>query len=98
MQQEIDKQNKAKLELMKQKDLLLRIADSKPQHSIQLGSLAITTNGSFYIAAAVGKVVIGNETVFVISSDSPLGSKLLGFSIGEKLGFNGKEYTVKAIY
>ena len=98
MQQEMDKQNKAKLELIKQKDLLLRIGDSKPQHSIQLGSLAITTNGTFYIAAAIGKVVLENETVFVISSDSPLGSKLLGLSVSDKLGFNGKEYAGKTIY
>lgn len=97
MQQEMDKQQAAMLELMKQRDVLLRIADNKAQHSIQLGSLAVTNSGNFYIAAAIGKVSIGADTAFVISPDSPLGNKLLGLSKGDKLQFNGKDYEIKFI-
>lgn len=97
MQQEMDKQNAAKLELMKQKDALLRIGVSKATDTIQLGSLVQTNSGHFYIAAAVGKVVIGADTCFVISPDSPIGAKLLGLSKGDKLLFNGKDYLVKEI-
>jgi len=61
---------------------------------IVLGSLVGTNIGYFFIATAIGKIQIDNETVFAISNKSPLGSRFIGLKPNDSIEFNNIHYTV----
>jgi len=61
---------------------------------IVLGSLVGTNLGYFFIATAIGKIQIDNETVFAISNKSPLGSRFIGLKPNDSIEFNNIHYTV----
>ena|SRR5690554_4850076 len=65
--------------------------------TIQNGSLAITNNGNFFFAVAIGKVEINKKDYFVISIGSPLGQAFRDKKAGEKVIFNGKTYQIKEV-
>ncbi len=65
--------------------------------SIVLGSYIETNQGSFFIATALGKIVVDEKSIFVISNKSPLGLKLLGLKKNESSLFNNVTYIVNSI-
>jgi transcription elongation GreA/GreB family factor len=64
---------------------------------VVVGSLVETTPGYFFIATAIGKIQIDNESVFAISNKSPLGSKFLGLTTKDSIEFNNMHYTIKNV-
>lgn len=67
-------------------------------NQVVVGSLVETNLGYFFIATAIGKIQIDNESVFVISNKSPLGSKFLGLKPNDCIEFNHIHYTINSIY
>ncbi len=65
--------------------------------NVVLGSLVETNKGYFFIATAIGKMQIDDNSIFVISNKSPLGLKLIGLKENESIEFNTTNYTVKNI-
>ena len=55
------------------------------QEKVTLGSLVKTNAGLFYIAAAIGKLNVKNQEVYVLSPKSPLGAKLVGLRVNNKI-------------
>ena len=47
---------------------------------------------------SIGKIIVDNKTVFVISSKSPLAIALAGKQQNDVLSFNGVEYVINYIY
>ena len=45
--------------------------------------------GTYFLAAGLGKITVGEEDVFVISTASPIGQLLVGKTVGEEIVFNG---------
>jgi hypothetical protein len=64
---------------------------------VQLGSLAITNKGQFYISVGLGKVVFEGVQYFVVSPTAPVAAALLGKRVGEQAVFNGQEVVVEGI-
>ena len=75
MQQEIDMAMQRISELQKLKASLDRIDPALVSKKIQPGSVALTSQGIYYIAISMGKTIINGNVYYIISPASPLGSK-----------------------
>ncbi|MDA0912963.1 MAG: 3-oxoacyl-ACP synthase [Bacteroidetes bacterium] len=76
---------------------LMEIKDSKAT-SIQLGSVVQTQKGVYFLAVPLGRVETQGQTVYVISTISPLGQALLGHSRGDSFVINGVTDRVEHCY
>ena len=61
------------------------------------GSLIKTDKGYFFLSVALGKSMIDDIPVIAISSQSPLGAKLLGLTVNNMLKINEINYIVETI-
>ena len=61
------------------------------------GSLVKTNHGYFYLSIALGKAIVDNSVVVGISPQSPLGQKLMGLKVGDKVNVNTHTYVVESI-
>lgn len=84
-------------EYLNQKIEISRIDVSKKSDKIILGSLVQANDFWFFISAALAKVKINGKDVFSLSKVSPLGSLLIGKSIGEEVVVNNVTYTIKQV-
>jgi len=94
-------QERAGHQLRQAEELLLALQSINvllpPADSVQLGSLAITNKGQFYISVGLGKVVFEGAQYFVVSPTAPVAAALLGKKVGEQAFFNGQEVVVVGI-
>ncbi|CAN5289134.1 hypothetical protein BH09BAC1_BH09BAC1_08590 [soil metagenome] len=94
-------QERAGHQLRQAEELLLALQSINvllpPADSVQLGSLASTTKGSFYISVGLGKVLLEEVQYFVVSPTAPVAAALIGKRVGEKAVFNGQEVVVLGI-
>ncbi len=68
-----------------------------PTETIQLGSLAITDKGSFYISVGLGKITLDGKLYYAVSPTAPIAVALLGKRVGDGPVFNGQQMVVKSI-
>ena len=61
------------------------------------GSLIRSDKGYLFLSIAIGKIVVDEETVIVLSSQSPLGKLLLGRQVNETVEMNGIHYLIEEI-
>ncbi|MEO6684288.1 MAG: GreA/GreB family elongation factor [Ginsengibacter sp.] len=61
------------------------------------GSLIKTNNGYLFLSTALGKAEVDSEKIIALSPQSPLGQKLLGRKIGERVEINKTEYIIESI-
>ena len=67
-------------------------------HSIAgIGALVLTNRGAFYLAAPMGKVVVDNNEIMVISPQSPAGKAMLGKQSGESFELNGTLFKIESV-
>jgi len=74
-----------------------RIDASIEHEKAGLGSLLKTNNGSFLIAAGLGKIRFEETRYFVVSAQAPIAKQFLGKIVGETVTLNGSEYTILSI-
>lgn len=67
-------------------------------HSVMPGCLVKCTGTSFFIAAGLGKIMVGQETIFLLSYHAPLARLLCDKKIGDTLSFNGRELLIEDLY
>lgn len=75
-----------------------KIDFSRKTESVSLGSLIQSNKGLLFLATGIGKVMIDDKTVFVISHQSPLGKLLLGKKTKDTVVFNSVSYQIEALY
>lgn len=80
-----------------QEQSMQRVQDVNSSESIVNGSLVETNQGWIYISVPLGRVEVKNTIVMCLSAQSPLGMKLIGKTIGEKVQINAAEYLIKSI-
>lgn len=51
-----------------------------------------------YIAVSIGKLQIGEYSVFVVSPASPVGQALMGKTSGSAFTINGIDQTIESVY
>ena len=97
MHLEQEKLNYKLKEVLDQKMILDKI-DSSLQHStIALGSLVLANGIYLYLSLALPKITIDQVNIIALSSQSPLGEKLMGNKVGFEFEINGPNYHIESI-
>ena len=96
IQLEMEKASQQLTVVQEMKEILQRLKIDRVSEKIKLGSLVKTTKGTYFLTISVGQVKVNEETYFVVSTNSPIGSQLLGKTIGESVPFTNAQIT--AIY
>jgi transcription elongation GreA/GreB family factor len=96
---QIEQENKIRQlkELLLQKVLLQQLDVSARPISVMQGSLVKTNKGYLYITVALGKVIVDDQNVIVLSLESPLGQRLKGLKVNETATINNTSYTIESI-
>ncbi len=79
----------AKNELQKLEKIKLETSEV-----IKSGSLIEIGNTLYFIATGLGKLEVLDNTIIVISKESPLAKSMLGKKINEEIDFNGKKLKI----
>lgn len=97
MQQEMDQAEKRLAQIKALKNELNRLPLEESSNEIIPGSFVKTTSGLFFIGVSLGKVEIGDQLIFAISTASPLGKLLHLKKEGDTIIFNGQEQKIEQI-
>ncbi|MGF1636876.1 MAG: 3-oxoacyl-ACP synthase [Cyclobacteriaceae bacterium] len=97
MQLEIQKYEVQMAEARKLRNVLNEINPNLSTDDIQLGSLAETEQGNFYLSVSIGKVKVDDYECFAISMQSPAGQAIFGLKANDTYELNGKTYKIKAV-
>lgn len=84
-------------EVIAQKNILEKINPGLSASIILNGSLIKTNRGYFFISIALGKALVENINVIALSSQSPLGQKLMGLKAGATAEINSTTYLIESI-
>jgi hypothetical protein len=84
-------------EALTQKAALEKISPLVIAETIANGSLIKTDKGYLFMCIALGKAVIEGITVTTLSSQSPLGVKMMGLRVGDSAEINNNTYFIKSI-
>jgi transcription elongation GreA/GreB family factor len=95
---EQEKLNHKLKEILSQKAIIDKIDASQVHTKIALGSLVQTNGMLLFIAAALPKIIVDNATIIAVSPQSPLGSKLMGNTVGFEFEINTSKYTIEAVF
>ena len=97
VQFELEKHNIQLLKAQQQKHKLSQINLQKKYNNVDFGSLVFTNHGNYFISIGLGKIEIGNESIYCISLASPIGKLLSRKSTGAKIYFQGKDFAILEI-
>ncbi|MDP5026739.1 MAG: hypothetical protein NWQ14_00845 [Flavobacterium sp.] len=97
MHLEQEKLNQKLAEIIGQKNSVDKIATDAIHNKVVLGSLVQTNEMLFYISAALPKIQLENKTIIAVSPQSPLGSQLMGKSLGNEVMINTNRFQIKSI-
>lgn len=84
-------------EAIDQKSILDKINVSSVHNKVAVGSLVKTNKLTVYVATALPKLTIGEQNIFGISPQSPLGIQLLGNETNHTFQLNNVEYQILSI-
>lgn len=97
MHLEQEKLNTKLKEVLEQSAVLEKMDPTTVSEKIIRGSL-VKANGIFlYLSLALPKITIDGVNVIALSPQSPLGSKLMGNSVGFTFNINSTTYTIEEI-
>ena len=94
---EIDKISKQLHESNLMKTALLKIDINFISDKIIQGSLIRTDKGIFYLSIALGKIIVEDIAVMVLSPMSPFGRKLIGLKVNDSVQVNATNYHIQHI-
>jgi hypothetical protein len=77
---------------------LLSVDCNQLCEKVMPGCFVKCTGISFFIAAGLGKIIIEEETVFLLSHHAPVTKMLYNKKAGDKILFNGKELKIEDLY
>jgi transcription elongation GreA/GreB family factor len=97
MQREMDKISASIDQYKNQVSLLSKINLTRSYPVVDLGSLITTDQGHYFVSIGLGKVEISDESIMVISLESPMGQLLKGKRTGDTFSFREKNITINQI-
>jgi transcription elongation GreA/GreB family factor len=97
MHLEQEKLNYKLKEIIDQKAILDKIDASQIHKKVALGSLVQANGMTLFISTALPKIAIDNTSIFALSPQSPLGSKLIGNEVEYSFDMNGKTYVIESV-
>ena len=84
-------------DVLQKKAALEKINPVSSAKQIVNGSLVKTNRGYLYISIALGKITTAGIDFIALSSQSPLGEKMMGLAVGNRAEMNGNFYIIEAI-
>ena len=84
-------------DVLEKKAALEKINPALSATKIVNGSLIKTNRGYLFISIALGKVTMEGIVVTALSSQSPLGIKLLGLTVADVTEINNNRYVIESI-
>ena len=97
MHLEQEKLNHKLKEILEQQSILNKIDATQLHKKVALGSLVQANTMTLFISAALPKIILDDITVFALSPQSPLGSRLMGNEVGFSVEINGTQYTIESV-
>ena len=97
MHLEQEKLNHKLQEIYAHKQVLDQIDPLAVHQKVALGSVVLTNGMWLFMSAALPKITVDQKTVFALSPQSPLGSLLMGQSIGAVVSVHDKSYTIEQV-
>ena len=97
MHLEQEKLNHKLAENLNQKAIIDKIEANSKHNKVALGSLVQANEMRFYISGALPKIQLEEKTIIAVSSESPLGSQLMGKSEGDVIQINLNTFLIRAI-
>ncbi|RAK22492.1 transcription elongation GreA/GreB family factor [Flavobacterium aquaticum] len=97
MHLEQEKLNQKLAEIIAQKNVVDKIDADAIHTKVALGSLVHTNEMLFYVSTALPKIQLENKMIIAVSPQSPLGSQLLGKSVGDVIAINTNRFQIKTI-
>lgn len=94
---EQEKLNRKLAEIFEQKGILDKIDPEIQASKIALGSLVQANGMLLFISTALPKITVDGKTIIAVSSQSPLGNKLMGNETGFQFEINGTKYAVQSV-
>lgn len=82
-------------ELASQEAVLKSIDPDKQSNFVATGSLVLMSKQYYFLSVALGKFAVDNQSIIVLSIQSPLGARLKGRHKGERIDLNGRELVVE---
>lgn len=98
MHLEQEKLNHKIAEFMEQKSVLDRINADEKHDRVVLGSLAVANGHNLFVSTALPKISLEGKTVLALSPQSPLGTMMLGKTVGDSFEVNGTSYKITEIH
>ncbi len=77
--------------------ILDQLNPSDTHETIQFGSLVQLDDQWYYFSTGIGKIRVGEETVFCLSIVTPLGKIVSGKKVGDHVEFNGKQQRITTV-
>jgi len=96
-QEELDRLNQTMNNAIRERNILGQISPEKNCNSAQLGAVITTDKKVMYISVGIGKIEVGEKTVYAISAISPIGQAIMGLVQGDDVLFAGKKEKIIAI-
>lgn len=97
LQQEFERIDTQLKHLISLKEELMAINPVPERNRVSPGALVKTNLGTYYISAAVGKVIVDNMSVYALSPQSPMVLSLLGKVVGDQAVVNGRQVIIEGI-
>jgi len=97
LQQDLNRYQQQLVIAQQDRGILEKIDADKLLSAAGVGALIQTETATYFIAISIGMVRLGQETIYVISPQSPIGKALLTKKVGEGFSFNGKHSVITAI-
>lgn len=97
MQAELSKAEAQLHKTLQLKNEILNINPSRNCLRAEFGAVVKTNQGNYFIAVALGKINVHNETVIALSLASPLGKMLYNKGVGDSFDFQGKHFSIEDI-
>ncbi|WP_298225175.1 hypothetical protein [Flavobacterium sp.] len=95
---EQEKLNRKLQEYLDQKSILDKIDATQNLQKIGLGSLVRANGMWLFVATALPKITIDEQTIIAVSAQSPLGNALLGKATGFSFQIHATTYLVESIH
>ncbi|MDM1555662.1 hypothetical protein PYS58_09290 [Chryseobacterium indologenes] len=97
LQQEINNLQRQLNEVLNQQAVLQKIAPD-PSEKVQNGALVKTNKGLFYVSASMGEIIIENQKIMTVSTESPLVKAMFGKKMGETFTINNIHQNIEYIW
>lgn len=81
-------------EIIKQQQAFEQVAMAKTYTKVEFGALVQTNKNLLFIATSLGKIIVDQQSCFVISPNAPLGQAILDAKEGDIVNFRNQSFEI----